>query len=207
MVTPPDREPGPTPEGEGGDPAPTGSPSGPVASPAEGKGPAAAEGAREEGARESEKAAVEREVVADEPLATRSEVRGLRLWLVVAGVWAVAASAIALLALFTDDPPGDEQRNFAAAEDVSRLSNRVDRLEGRLGPVSDRQDELSSDISGLLNRVDRLEQSVPDARAQTRENTDMLSSLREQLAELEDRVAEAEAEAQSSGGGGRQRSP
>ncbi|HEV2075454.1 MAG TPA: hypothetical protein VGR10_04400 [Thermoleophilaceae bacterium] len=146
-------------------------------------------------------------MVADEPLATRSEVRGLRRWLVVAGVWAVAASAIALLALFADDPSGDEERNFAAAEDVSRLSKRVDRLEGRLGPVSDRQEELSSDISGLLNRVDRLEQSVPDARAQARENTDMLNSLRDQVVELEDRVAEAESQAESSGGGSRQRSP
>jgi septal ring factor EnvC (AmiA/AmiB activator) len=113
--------------------------------------------------------------------ATVADVRGLRRWLVVAGVWAFAATAIAVIALIaaSDDEKvaaatgqiGRVQRQLSGriseiearvdklprSEDVSRLENRLKEVENGAGKSSDRLKALSGRIDDLDRQVERLE--------------------------------------------------
>jgi septal ring factor EnvC (AmiA/AmiB activator) len=117
--------------------------------------------------------------------ATFGELRTLRRWLVVAGVWAVAASAIAIIALLesaNDEPTaprgvtasqlGSVQKDLdqrigrlqseidalPRARDVSRLDRRLKRVENGTSDTSDRLKTLNADLEDLRQRVDDLEQ-------------------------------------------------
>jgi septal ring factor EnvC (AmiA/AmiB activator) len=117
--------------------------------------------------------------------ATLAEMRTLRNWLIVAGVWAVAASAIAIIALLentNDEPTGPrgvtasqlnrvqqdlDQRidrlesqieDLPQAKDVSRLDRRLKRVENGASDTSDRIKTLNGDLDDLQQRVDDLEQ-------------------------------------------------
>ena len=88
--------------------------------------------------------------------ATESDLRTLRRWVLVAGVWAVAATAVALIALL--DPSGDdaEKRAGGAEEriaDIERsLDRRVEELEGRIDNLPQ-----SADVSKLQDRLAKAE--------------------------------------------------
>jgi septal ring factor EnvC (AmiA/AmiB activator) len=117
--------------------------------------------------------------------ATTDDLRGLRRWLLVAGVWAAAATAIAVIALVTanqDDSEeigartanqiGQVQRNLterldqieqrldelAPAEDVTRLDNRLKKVEETASKTADRIDTVADDVDDLETRVEELEQ-------------------------------------------------
>src|SRR4051812_11359175 len=91
--------------------------------------------------------------------ATRADVRSLRRWLVVAGVWALAATAIGVIALVkaSEGRSGDRAdtaRQIGDAE--SALSHRIDTLRSRIDTLPSTQD---------LSRVDqRLRRAEDDAR-------------------------------------------
>ena len=123
--------------------------------------------------------------------ATTEDLRALRRWLLVAGVWAAAATAIAVIALVTanraDDDEEDSARTagqitrvqnrlterldaleggleeLAPAEDVTKLDNRLQQVEGRAGRTGDRLDALGEDIDDLQSRVEDLEQAAEAA--------------------------------------------
>jgi chromosome segregation ATPase len=127
--------------------------------------------------------------------ATVEDVRGLRRWLVVAVVWALAATAIAVIALVATSDNTDErvaaatrqtarvQRQLSGridelesrvqklprSEDVSRLENRLKDVETRAGKSSDRLRELSGSIDRLDRQVERIESR--DTGTQTTETT------------------------------------
>src|SRR5918992_569980 len=64
--------------------------------------------------------------------ATQGDVKTLRRWLIVAAVWAVAASAIALIALLDDDTGGDGgngESSQSASRVEQRLESRIEQLE------------------------------------------------------------------------------
>jgi TolA-binding protein len=119
--------------------------------------------------------------------ATVDDLRGLRRWLLVAGVWAAAATAIAVIALVKANDAGNDQANARTATQLTRvqrqLSSRLDDLESRvkdLAPssdvtkldqrlkkvettaskTSDRLDALGKDVDRLQSRVDTLEQQA-----------------------------------------------
>ena len=121
--------------------------------------------------------------------ATLGDVRSLRRWVAVAGVWAVAASAVAIIALLEsdDDNPRDpglvrtrqldrveedlseridalETRveEAATAEDVRRLQRRVQQAETRAADANDEASALRSDVDDLQTRVEELEQQPAD---------------------------------------------
>jgi negative regulator of sigma E activity len=69
--------------------------------------------------------------------ATKDDVRSLRRWLIVAGVWAVAATAIAAIALVVanraNDNDKDAQKASGQVGALQRdLNARIDKLEGRI---------------------------------------------------------------------------
>ena len=115
--------------------------------------------------------------VEDEEAVTQHDLRTLRRWVVVAGVWAVAATAVALIALLDDSGRAAERRanetgkRIAASE--QRTEERLVRLERRLAatPTSAQVQQLrtqvgqaqraasgaSSSVTSLERRVDALE--------------------------------------------------
>jgi hypothetical protein len=119
--------------------------------------------------------------------ATQDDIRSLRRWLLVAGVWAAAATAIAVIALIQatqDDSEeigaktasqigrvqrdlnerldGIEQQlgDLAPAEDVTRLDNRLKKVEDAASKTNDRLGTLADDVDDLTTRVEELEQQA-----------------------------------------------
>jgi septal ring factor EnvC (AmiA/AmiB activator) len=133
------------------------------------------------------------------PPATQDDIRSIRRWLLVAGVWAAAATAIAVIALVqasqddsdeitaqTADQIERVQRDInarlddieeqlgdlAPAEDVTRLDNRLQKVENAATKTNDRLDTIADDVADLQTRVEELEQQPaptpePDADADT----------------------------------------
>jgi archaellum component FlaC len=125
----------------------------------------------------------------DDAPARVGDLRTLRRWLLVAGVWAVAATAIAVIALIAaNDDSESRAANEQAAGDLARvqrdLNKRMDDLEGRL-------DELPS--SDDLTKLDDRLQKVEDDASATSDSIERLSGRVEevetQLEELEQAVA------------------
>jgi len=105
--------------------------------------------------------------VESEP-ATQDDLRTLRRWVVVAAVWAVAATAVALIALLDDSGRAAERRanetgkRIAAGE--QRMEERLARLERRLAaaPTSAQVQQLRSDVTTLERRMEELESDAGD---------------------------------------------
>jgi septal ring factor EnvC (AmiA/AmiB activator) len=125
--------------------------------------------------------------VPDDAAATVGELRTLRRWLIVAGVWAVAASAIAIIALLTAND--DSNKNSPRAVTGSQLSGvqrdldeRIDALEkqiktlpsssdvskldSRLKAVENKSDSTASDLKAERKDVDALKKRVDDVEQQ-----------------------------------------
>jgi hypothetical protein len=116
--------------------------------------------------------------------ATVGSVRSLRRWLIVVGVWAVAATAIAVFALVKADEADDAGREQAAG-DLGRVQRQLD---SRLDDVERRMEDAptSADLSMLDDRLAEIE----DGAGQTGEDIDRLSGrlddLEQQLQQLEE---------------------
>jgi septal ring factor EnvC (AmiA/AmiB activator) len=128
--------------------------------------------------------------VEDDRAATVGDLRSLRRWLLVAAVWAVAATALGVIALIQANKEDDSGRTQTAA-DIARvqkdLNSRLDDLEQRVGelPTSDdlskldgriqdvekKADTTGSDIEKLNGRVDDLEQRVDDLESANESQT------------------------------------
>jgi septal ring factor EnvC (AmiA/AmiB activator) len=113
--------------------------------------------------------------------ATVGSVRSLRRWLIVAGVWAVAATAIAVFALVKADEADDAGREQAAG-DLDRVQRQLD---DRLDDV-ERQIEAAPTSDDLSKLDDRLAE-IEDGASQTGEDLDRLSG---RLDDLEQQVQE-----------------
>jgi chromosome segregation ATPase len=126
----------------------------------------------------------------DERAATFGELRSTRRWLAVAAVWAVAATALGVIALIEANKQ-DEAANAQAAGELGRiqraLNDRIDELESRIDelPTSDDLSKLDSrlkdiesasdrtgtDIERLGGRLDDLESRVDDLEQAQQEGT------------------------------------
>jgi septal ring factor EnvC (AmiA/AmiB activator) len=119
--------------------------------------------------------------------ATADDLRGLRRWLLVAGVWAAAATAIAVIALVKANDASNQEETarttgqltreqkalsrrvddvegrldeLAPAEDVTRLDQRLKKVENAASKTSDRVEALGNDLDDLEGRVEDLEQAA-----------------------------------------------
>jgi septal ring factor EnvC (AmiA/AmiB activator) len=120
--------------------------------------------------------------------ATAEDVRSLRRWLIVAGVWAVAATAIAAIALIVanraDDNDNAARRTSGQIGAVQRdLNGRIDKLEQRIDGLP-----TSEDLAKLDGRLKRVE----DGASKTSGDLDR---LRTQLDDLKSRVDDLESSA------------
>jgi septal ring factor EnvC (AmiA/AmiB activator) len=122
-------------------------------------------------------------------LATADDLRGLRRWLVVAGVWAAAATAIAVIALVKANDAGNEEEAARTASQLTQeqkaLSRRVDDLEGRLDELAPAED------------VTKLDQRLKKVENQATKTGDRVEALGKDLDDLEGRVDDLEQAAES----------
>jgi TolA-binding protein len=117
--------------------------------------------------------------------ATLGEVRTLRRWLAVAGVWAVAASAIAIIALLEaekdDTPTGPRNATATELERVQRsLDNRVNQLESQIKNMPQ-----SRDVNKLNARLKKVENQASDTRGDVRKLRSDLDDLSSRVDDLE----------------------
>ena len=101
--------------------------------------------------------------VEDERPATLADIRSLRRWLAVAAVWAVAATALGVIALLEankDDSADQTQGRRRARARPAQLNSRIDDLESRI-------DELptSDDVSKLDGRLKAVEDDADKSQA------------------------------------------
>ena len=122
----------------------------------------------------------------DDAPATVGELRTLRRWLLVAGVWAVAATAIAIIALLDDDSQPAPADNASA----SRLERLERDLSGRIDDLSQKVDDgaSSEDVKRLQDRLEQAEEDASKAADDSRRARQSLSDLDDRVGELEDRV-------------------
>jgi septal ring factor EnvC (AmiA/AmiB activator) len=130
--------------------------------------------------------------VDDDRPATVADLRSLRRWLIVAVVWAVAATALGVIALIqANDAKNDTDARTQSAADLASvqrdLSGRIDdlksqvdglptsddlqKLDGRIKDVEKKADGTGSDLDKLNGRVDDLEQRVDDLEQSSQTNT------------------------------------
>jgi TolA-binding protein len=136
---------------------------------------------------------VEREqrlVTEDELPATIGQFKSLRRWLIVTGIWAVAATAIAVFALIQAN-----EQDEAGREEAKGELGRVQRqLNGRIDDLEQRVDGLptSKDVSNLDGRLSKVEDDVAQATEDVGRLSGRVDDLEGRVDELEGRVDELE---------------
>ena len=116
--------------------------------------------------------------------ATAGELRTLRRWVVVTGVWAVAATAVALIALLDEGDTGAKNDSAANSRRISQveraLDRRLDDLEGQMEGTA-----KADDVSKLQERLAKSEDDASQAKSDA-------DKAKEDLADLDDRVTTLE---------------
>ena len=126
--------------------------------------------------------------VEDERPATLADIRSLRRWLAVAAVWAVAATALGVIALLEANKDDDADQTRAAGElgRVQRqLNSRIDDLESRMDDLP-----TSDDVSNLDDRLKTVENSVDKNTTATDRLGGRVDDLEGRVDDLESRVEE-----------------
>jgi TolA-binding protein len=128
----------------------------------------------------------------DSAPATRADLRVLRRWIAVAGVWAVAATAVAIIALLDNDDSSSKDRSADLATDVSRFQRTLDR---RIDDLKTQIDDLPQreDVSKLERRLAKVEDESSNAARDAKDAGSKAS-------DLESRVNDLEQQQSSSGG-------
>jgi septal ring factor EnvC (AmiA/AmiB activator) len=133
--------------------------------------------------------------------ATKGDIRDLRRWLIVAGVWAVAASAVAIIALLSNN---DSSKNSdRTSTDVSNQVARVQRaLDKRIQDLDSKVGRLptSDDVSKLDSRLKKVEDQSSQAATDAKDAGTKVS-------DLETRVKSLEQSQQGGSGGGTTTTP
>ena len=125
-----------------------------------------------------------------------ADVKSVRRWAIVAGVWAVAATALAVIALVK---PNDDSSETAAAANRSinrlqdRLDDRFDQLEGRVNRLPQ-----SADLQKLQDRVSSVEDDVEQAARDAKAARDSIGKLQDRV----DKVEQAQDKQTNSSSGG-----
>jgi polyhydroxyalkanoate synthesis regulator phasin len=128
--------------------------------------------------------------VEDERPATLADIRSLRRWLAVAGIWAVAATALGVIALIEANKDDSADQTKAAGElgRVQRqLNSRIDDLESRIDDLP-----TSEDVSKLDGRLKTVEDDADKSAAAADKLSGRVDGIEGQVDDLETRVEELE---------------
>jgi chromosome segregation ATPase len=134
--------------------------------------------------------------------ATVEDVRASRRWTIVALAWAIAASAIAVIARVqnsndnsNDNPPAQTTPSVSPKQlrDFEKQTN--DRLDAFSGRLSDRA--ASADVQKLDKRLSQAEDELSQAKDDESKQGDTITQLQTDLKDLQQRVDELESQQQN----------
>jgi chromosome segregation ATPase len=134
--------------------------------------------------------------------ATVEDVRASRRWTIVALAWAIAASAIAVIALVQN--PNDNSNDNQPAQTTPSVSPKQlrdfekqtnDRLDAFSGRLSDRA--ASADVQKLDKRLSQAEDELSQAKDDESKQGDTITQLQTDLKDLQQRVDELESQQQN----------
>jgi TolA-binding protein len=128
--------------------------------------------------------------VEDERPATLADIRSLRRWLAVAALWAVAATALAVIALLeaNKDDSGEQRRAAGELGRVQRqLNSRIDDLESRIAELP-----TTDDVSKLDGRLKAVEDAADKSATATERLSGRVDDLEGGVDDLESRIEELE---------------
>jgi septal ring factor EnvC (AmiA/AmiB activator) len=133
--------------------------------------------------------------------ATVEDVRASRRWTWVALAWAIAASAIAVIALVTSS----DNSSSNGSQTTTDLTPRIDKLEqdtnARLDAFSRRLTDKAS--SADLQKLDKRLTTVEDDLTRTKDDlvkqTDAVTQLQTDVKDLQQRVGDLESKQQGQG--------
>jgi len=122
---------------------------------------------------------------------THDELRNIRRWILVAGVWAVAAAAIALIALLDTSNSDAERAAGDARAGVTATRKAQDALDGRLDRLESRLSETprTRDVNSLESRLARVETDATKANGRSKTAAKSLTNLENRVDDLEREVA------------------
>jgi outer membrane murein-binding lipoprotein Lpp len=132
--------------------------------------------------------------------ATAGELRGLRRWLVVTAIWAVAASAIGLIALFGG--LSSDQKGGADAGQVADLARKVAELQSKVSRATSDASDAAQTASQLSSGIDEANSTASDAKSAAADASSTVSDLQQKVDELEQRVELLEESSGPAVGGG-----
>jgi septal ring factor EnvC (AmiA/AmiB activator) len=116
--------------------------------------------------------------------ATKDDIRALRRWLLVAGVWAVAATAIAVIALIQANKDDSAKIGQETASQIGRvqkdLNKRLDDVEARLSNLAP-----SSDVAKLDRRLQKVEDDLSKATTKLDKTSAQVDDLKTKVDDLE----------------------
>jgi uncharacterized phage infection (PIP) family protein YhgE len=127
--------------------------------------------------------------------ATAGDLKGLKRWIVVTAIWAVAASAIALIALFGISPAQDQGKDVDATQ-VADLARQVSDLETKVDKAASQASDAAGTASGLSSSVDDASAAAEDAQSSADKTASQLSDLQSKVDELDQRLSIIEDEGQ-----------
>ena len=116
--------------------------------------------------------------------ATADDIRSLRRWLLVTGVWAVAATAIAVIALVQANKDDSAKIGQETANQVGKvqrdLNKRLDEVESRLSDLAP-----SSDVAKLDTRLKKVENDLSKATTKLDKTSAQVDDLKTKVDDLE----------------------
>jgi chromosome segregation ATPase len=128
--------------------------------------------------------------VEDDRPATLADIRSLRRWLAVAGIWAVAATALGVIALIEANKDDSANQTKAAGElgrVQKELNSRIDDLESRIDDLP-----TSDDVSKLDARLKAVENDADKSKAAADKLSGRVDGLETRVDDLESRVDDLE---------------
>lgn len=127
-------------------------------------------------------------VHADDLAATVGELRSVRRWLLVTAAWAVAATAIAVIALLAANREDDRKLGARTASQVGQvqrqLNQRIDRLESSIADLAP-----GEALTSLDRRLRKVEQGAGKVSAGLDDTTAALDDLEARVKTLEETAA------------------
>jgi len=133
--------------------------------------------------------------------ATVEDVRASRRWTWVALAWAIAASAIAIIALVQDNKNSSDN-NQTTSQSVTpqqlqdfqkQVNDRLDAFSGRLNDTAS-----TADVQKLDKRLTQVEDDASKAQTSETKQSDAITQLQSDVKDLQNRVNDLETKQQQS---------
>jgi septal ring factor EnvC (AmiA/AmiB activator) len=140
--------------------------------------------------------------------ATVEDVRAGRRWTIVALVWAVAASAIAVIALIqandnsnnnSSDQPAQTSQGVSAkdfADFQKQVNDRLDAFSRRLNDTASQ-----ADLQKIDKRLTQVEDDLTSVKNASGKQSDSITQMQSDIKDLQQRVDNLESQQSGNGGG------